>query len=70
MPWSRSRRRRSVASTIGSNTVQQALARMAERVERARLDQRLDRALVEHGRVDALAEVVEVDERAVGARLR
>ena len=50
--------------------LQQTLARMAERVERARLDQRLDRALVEHGRVDPLAEVVEVGERTVGPRRR
>ena len=41
---------------------QQALARMPERVERTRLHQRLDRALVQRDRVDALAEVVEVDE--------
>ena len=54
---------RARVSTIVSNTSTQALARMAERVERARLDQRLDRALVEHRRVDAVAEVVEVGER-------
>ena len=41
----------------------QALARVAEGVERARLDQRLDGALVQHRRVDAVAEVVEVGER-------
>ena len=34
-----------------------------------RLDQRLDRALVEHRRVDALAEVVEVGERPVRVAL-
>ena len=43
----------------------QALAGMAQRVEGARLDQRLHGALVEHQGVDPLAEVVEVDERAV-----
>ena len=43
----------------------EALARVAERVEAARLDERLDRALVEHRRVDPAAEVVEVDERPV-----
>ena len=48
---------------IVSYTNTQALARVAERVERARLDQRLDGALVEHRRVDAVAEVVEVGER-------
>ena len=36
---------------------------MTERIESAAVDQRLDRAFVEHVRVDAIAEVVEVDER-------
>ncbi len=48
---------------------QQALTRMAQRVETARLDQRLDGALVEHRQVDAVAEVVEVGERSVGVAL-
>ena len=43
---------------------------MAERIEAAGLDQRLDRALVEHGGVDPLAEVVEVDEGTLGSLLR
>ena len=42
----------------------QALAWVAERVEAARLHERLDRALVQHRRVDAIAEVVEVGERS------
>ena len=64
------RRRSMTASTIVSNTSQQALARVAERVEPARLHQRLDRALVEHRRVDAVAEVVEVGERTCPPRGR
>ena len=47
----------------------EALAGMAERVEGAGLDERLHRPLVEHHRVDALAEVVEVGERAVRVAL-
>ena len=50
---------------ISSKTRQEALARVAERVEAARLDQGLDDALVEHRRVDPAAEVVEVGERPV-----
>src|ERR1019366_1554996 len=37
----------------------EALARHAERIERAALDERLHRALVEHERVDASDEVVD-----------
>ncbi len=48
--------------------VEQTLARVTERVEATAVDQRLDRALVEHARIDAVAEVVEVDERAAVAR--
>jgi len=43
---------------------EEAAARMSERVERAGLNQRLDGPLVEDTRVDPLAEVVEVLERA------
>src|SRR5205085_2691896 len=39
------------------------LARMTERVEGTAVDERLDGALVEHARVDPIAEVVEVGER-------
>ena len=44
---------------------QQTLAGMAERIEATGFDHGLDGALVEHRHVDALAEVVEVGERAV-----
>src|SRR4051812_42470624 len=37
---------------------------MTERVEPAPVDQRLDRALVEHARVDAVAEIMEIGERS------
>src|SRR5262249_61174862 len=43
--------------------VQEALARVSEGVEPARLDERFDRALVEGLRGDALAEVEEIGER-------
>ena len=66
---SSSRRRAIVLSMIGSNTWQQALAGVAERVEPAGLDQRLDGALVEHRQVDPVAEVVEVAEGAVRVAL-
>ena len=46
---------------------EQATPRVAERVERTRFDERLDGALVERAQIDAVAEVVEVAERAVGA---
>src|SRR5581483_10398702 len=48
--------------------LEQALARMGERVERARLDERLDGPLVQRVRVDAVAEVEE-DGRLVLVRL-
>src|SRR6202022_4033113 len=47
----------------------QALASVAEGVERPRLDERLDRPLVEHDRVDTSADVVEVAERAASFSL-
>ena len=49
--------------------VQQTLAGMIERVERAAVDQRLDRALVEHPRIDPIAEIVEVGERTAALTL-
>src|SRR5439155_12036460 len=42
---------------------------MIERVERAAVDQRLDRALVEHPRIDPIAEIVEVGERTAAFTL-
>ena len=62
---SRSRRRAQRRVDDRLEHEEQALAWVAERVERAGLDERLDRPLVEHDRVDALAEVVEVDERTL-----
>ena len=48
---------------------EQAAALVAEPVERTGLDQRLDGPLVQHRRVDAVGEVVEVGEAPVGVAL-
>ena len=69
MPRSCSRRRSSVRSTIVLEDQAQALAGVAERVEGAPLDERLHGPLVEHDRVDPLAEVEDVLEGPVGVAL-